>query len=160
MLYIIWGLAIAAIGVVTVVAWKQKVLGAFCIAGGIAICLMTIFSAEPAEKKVVPVDTKTSFAEMYRESQKNEARADDKYAGKRYQITAKINGISDGGWFSRDRITLTLEKEIDKKHVFFYAKFGEDEREKIKQFDTGDKITFQGEYSSIGSWRYCKVVGN
>lgn len=92
------------------------------------------------------VDTSVTFAEIYREFDSNEIRAKEKYNGNRYQITGTVNGISSGGLLNLfGGATLTMENRVDNTIVFYYAKFGSDQEEALKNINKGDTITFVGE---------------
>lgn len=106
-----------------------------------------------AESKVEPsdgqasdtIDTSVSFADIYREFKRNELNAKDLYNGKRYEITAKINGISTSGLLNlTGGATLTMEQQVDSTIVFFTAEFEKEQEEVLKELSVGDTITFIG----------------
>lgn len=106
-----------------------------------------------AESKVEPTDEQTSdtidtsvaFADIYREFKRNELNAKDLYNGKRYEITAKINGISASGLLNlTGGATLTMEQQVDSTIVFFTAEFEKEQEEVLKELSVGDTITFTG----------------
>lgn len=106
-----------------------------------------------AESKVEPtdgqasdtIDTSVAFADIYREFKRNELNAKDLYNGKRYEITAKINGISSSGLLNlTGGATLTMEQQVDSTIVFFTAEFEKEQEEVLKELSVGDTITFIG----------------
>lgn len=106
-----------------------------------------------AESKVEPtdrqasntIDTPVAFADIYREFKRNELNAKDLYNGKRYKITAKINGISSSGLLNlTGGATLTMEQQVDSTIVFFTAEFEKEQEEALKELSVGDTITFTG----------------
>ena len=100
-----------------------------------------------------------TFDEIYKAYKENELRADEKYQYNRYQITAKINGMSTGGLFNlTGGATLTMEKRVGNTIVFFYAEFEKDQEEALKKVNVGDTITYDGECLSAGSWVECEIV--
>lgn len=103
-------------------------------------------STEEAGEEEEPVDTSVTFADIYREFDANEIRAKERYNGHRYQITGTINGISSGGLIHlMGGATLTMENRVDNTIVYYYAEFGRDQEEALKNVNTGDTITFIGE---------------
>ena len=105
------------------------------------------------------VDTSTNFEEIYRAYKENELRADEVYKNNRYQITAKINGMSTGGLFNlTGGATLTMEIRIDNTIVFFYAEFEKEQEQALKSVNVGDTITFEGECLSAGTWVECELI--
>lgn len=106
-----------------------------------------------AESKVEPtdrqdsdtIDTSVAFADIYREFKRNELNAKDLYNGKRYKITAKINGISSSELLNlTGGATLTMEQQVDSTIVFFTAEFEKEQEEVLKELSVGDTITFTG----------------
>lgn len=99
------------------------------------------------------------FDEIYRAYKENELRADDTYKNNRYRITAKVNGMSNGGLLNATGgATLTMEKQVDNTIVFFYAEFEKEQEDNLKQLNVGDTITFEGECLSAGSWSDCEII--
>lgn len=98
-----------------------------------------------------------SFEEIYNEYKLNEVRADEKYKGNRYIITAKVNGINNGGGLLNfdDDINLTMEKRVGNTIVFFYASFDKSQKDSLININVGDEITFEGTCYSAGSWDDC-----
>lgn len=114
---------------------------------------------EPETTEPEKADTSTNFEEIYRAYKENELRADEAYKNNRYQITAKINGMSTGGLFNlTGGATLTMEIRIDNTIVFFYAEFEKEQEEALKSVNVGDTITFEGECLSAGTWVKCELV--
>ena len=100
-----------------------------------------------------------SYAEIYKAYKENELRADDTYKNNRYQITAKVNGMSTGGLFNlTGGATLTMEIRVDNTIVFFYAEFEKEQEEALKTINVGDTITFEGECLSAGTWVDCELL--
>lgn len=106
-----------------------------------------------AESKIEPtdgqasdtIDTSVAFADIYREFKRNELNAKDLYNGKRYKITARINGISSSGLLNlTGGATLTMEQQVDSTIVFFTAEFEKEQEEALKELSVGDTITFTG----------------
>ena len=98
-----------------------------------------------------------SFEEIYNEYELNEVRADEKYKGNRYTVTAKVNGINNGGGLLNfdDDINLTMEKKVGNTIVFFYASFDKSQKDSLMNINVGDEITFEGTCYSAGSWDDC-----
>lgn len=100
-----------------------------------------------------------TFDEIYRAYKDNELVADDMYKHNRYQITAKINGMTNDGLFNlTGGATLTLETKVDNTIVVFYAEFEKDQEDNLKTVKVGDTITFIGECLSAGSWSDCEMI--
>lgn len=103
------------------------------------------------------VHTEVSFAEIYKEFKANKVRAEDKYNGKKFRITAKINGMETGGILNlTGGATLTMEKQVDNTIVFFYAEFEKEQEEKLKKVNVGDTVTFVGKCYG-GSFTDCEL---
>lgn len=98
-----------------------------------------------------------SFEEIYNEYKSNEVRADEKYKGNRYIITATVNGINNGGGLLNfdESINITLEKKVGNTLVFFYASFDKEQKNSLVNINVGDEITFEGTCYSVGSWNDC-----
>lgn len=112
-----------------------------------------------SEKEKPPVIEGVTFDEIYYTYKENELRADDTYKNNRYRITAKVNGMATGGLFNlTGGATLTMEKQVGKKTVFFYAEFEKEQEEFLKLINVGDTITFEGECLSAGSWVECEMI--
>mgnify|MGYP000622887392 FL=1 len=100
-----------------------------------------------------------TFDEIYRAYEDNELVADDMYKHNRYQITAKIDGMTNDGLFNlTGGATLTLETKVDNTIVVFYAEFEKDQEDNLKTVKVGDTITFIGECLSAGSWSDCEMI--
>lgn len=100
-----------------------------------------------------------TFDEIYRAYKDNELVADDMYKHNRYQITAKIDGMTNDGLFNlTGGATLTLETKVDNTIVVFYAEFEKDQEDNLKTVKVGDTITFIGECLSAGSWSDCEMI--
>ena len=103
--------------------------------------------------------TTASFEEIYKAYKDNELVADDLYKGRRYEITATINGMETGGLMNMTGgATLTMEKKIGNTIVVFLAEFERDQEEALKNIKVGDEITFEGTCYSAGSWSDCELV--
>lgn len=98
-----------------------------------------------------------SFEEIYNEYKLNEVRADEKYKGNRYVITATVNGINNGGGLLNfdESINITLEKRVGNTSVFFYASFDKSQKDSLVNIIVGDEITFEGTCYSAGNWNDC-----
>ena len=91
------------------------------------------------------VDTSVSYADIYREFKRNELVAKDFYDGNRYQITAKVTGMSTSGLLNlTGGATLTMETRVDNIIVYFTAEFEREQEENLKTISVGDTITFIG----------------
>jgi len=100
-----------------------------------------------------------TFEEIYKAYKENELVADDLYKNNRYEVTAKINGMTNDGLFNlTGGATLTLEKRVGNTIVFFYAEFEKEQEENLKTVKVGDTITFVGECLSAGTWVDCELV--
>lgn len=103
--------------------------------------------------------TPASFEEIYQAYKDNELVADDLYKGRRYEVTATINGMETGGLMNMTGgATLTMEKKIGNTIVVFLAEFERDQEEPLKNIKVGDEITFEGTCYSAGSWSDCELV--
>lgn len=97
------------------------------------------------EETTESVDTSVTYDEIYSEFKRNELNAKDLYNGKRYQITAKINGMETGGVLNlTGGATLTMEYKVDNTIVFFLAEFEKEQEDTLKQISVGDTVTFIG----------------
>ena len=91
------------------------------------------------------VDTSVSYADIYREFKRNKLVAKDLYNGNRYQITAKVTGMSTSGLLNlTGGATLTMETRVDNIIVHFTAEFEREQEENLKTISVGDTITFIG----------------
>lgn len=114
-------------------------------------------STQSTSQKKEKVDTSVKYADIYKEFKKNKLRAQDKYNDKRYKITAKVNSMETSGLLNLSGgATLTMQKTIDNTVVFFYAEFEQDQEDKLKKINTGDKVTFIGTCSD-GNFIDCKL---
>ena len=103
--------------------------------------------------------TPASFEEIYQAYKENELVADDLYKGRRYEVTATVNGMETGGLMNMTGgATLTMEKKIGNTIVVFHAEFERDQEEALKSIKVGDEITFEGTCYSAGSWSDCELV--
>lgn len=103
--------------------------------------------------------TPASFEEIYQAYKENELVADDLYKGRRYEVTATVNGMETGGLMNMTGgATLTMEKKIGNTIVVFLAEFERDQEETLKNIKVGDEITFEGTCYSAGSWSDCELV--
>lgn len=109
------------------------------------------------EETTESVDTSVTYDEIYREFKRNELKAKDLYNSKRYQITAKINGMETGGLLNlTGGAMLTMEYKVDNTIVFFTAEFEKEQEEQLKQVSVGDSITFIGTCYG-GSFTNCEL---
>ena len=121
----------------------------------------TITPVVPATSTPTTVETQqtVTYDEIYKAYKENELVANDIYKGNRYQVTAVINGISDGGLLGLSGgATLTMQTMVGTTLVFFYTDFDKAEKEALKTVKVGDTITFEGECRSAYSWEHCKIV--
>lgn len=103
--------------------------------------------------------TPASFEEIYQAYKENKLVADDLYKGRRYEVTATVNGMETGGLMNMTGgATLTMEKKIGNTIVVFLAEFERDQEETLKNIKVGDEITFEGTCYSAGSWSDCELV--
>ena len=123
----------------------------------LAISFSTSEYAVTEETTIAITTPSVSFDEIYNEYKSNEIRANERFKGNRYTITAKVNGINDGGGLLNfdESINLTMEKKVGNTITFFYASFNKDEKENLKNINVGDTITFEGTCYSVGNWEEC-----
>ena len=113
--------------------------------------------SETQEETVV--DLSVDYEDIYTAYKENELRADDTYKNNRYQISAKVNGMSTDGLFNQTGgATLTMETSVGSTIVFFTAEFEKEQEEALKTINVGDTITFQGECLSAGTWVDCELI--
>lgn len=113
--------------------------------------------SKPKPKPKKKTTKKITFADIYRGYQRNELLAKERYGGKRYKITAKINGISAGRWLGLfGGANLTMETKVDNTIVFFIAEFDKDQEKALKRVSVGDTITFVGTCYG-GSFSDCEL---
>ena len=104
-------------------------------------------------------DLSVDYEDIYTAYKENELRADDTYKNNRYQISAKVNGMSTDGLFNQTGgATLTMETSVGSTIVFFTAEFEKEQEEALKTINVGDTITFQGECLSAGTWVDCELI--
>ena len=100
-----------------------------------------------------------TFDEIYRAYKDNQPVPDDMYKHNRYQITPKIDLMTNDGLFNlTGGATLTLETKVDNTIVFFYAEFDKEQEENLKTVKVGDTITFEGKCLDAGNWSECELV--
>ena len=115
--------------------------------------------SEPQTSEETSAVGTATFDEIYHAYKENELVADDLYQYNRYQVTAKINGMSNDGLFNlTGGATLTLETKVDNTIVFFYAEFEKEQEENLKTVKVGDTITFEGKCLDAGNWSECELV--
>lgn len=139
---------------------KQKKMIIVC-AILLIITLAVAYSNKDDEQAPAEEDqyTPASFEEIYQAYEDNELVADDLYKGRRYEVTATINGMETGGLMNMTGgATLTMEKKIGNTIVVFLAEFERDQEEALKNIKVGDEITFEGTCYSAGSWSDCELV--
>ena len=101
--------------------------------------------APTPEDPTAGIDTSVTFEELYREMKRNKLNFEDTYNGKRYLITAEVNGMSTSGLMNlTGGATLTMVIRVDNTIVSFLAEFERDQEEKLKTISVGDTITFTG----------------
>ncbi len=107
-------------------------------------------------------NSSVTFEQIYKDYKDNEYRADDKYAGNRYRITATVSNIGGGvldkllNW--DDDIFVAFEVRVGRTIALFKGQFPQSQLEAIKKISNGDKVTFEGECRSWGTWYDCKLV--
>ena len=148
--------------------WKNKIVSAIgkfflilVILSVIGMCVIVFTMSSQREQTIETneVITDVSFDEIYRAYKENELRADDTYKNNRYRITAKINGMATGGLLNMTGgATLTMEKQVGKTIVVFYAEFEKEQEDNLKQINVGDTITFEGTCLSAGTWTECELI--
>lgn len=140
-------------------AKQKKMIIVFVIL--MVIIMVTAMSNKDDEQEPAKEDqyTPASFEEIYQAYEDNELVADDLYKGRRYEVTATINGMETGGLMNMTGgATLTMEKKIGNTIVVFLAEFERDQEEALKNIKVGDEITFEGTCYSAGSWSDCELV--
>lgn len=140
-------------------AKQKKMIIVFVIL--MVIIMVTAMSNKDDEQAPAKEDqyTPASFEEIYHAYEDNELVADDLYKGRRYEVTATINGMETGGLMNMTGgATLTMEKKIGNTIVVFLAEFERDQEEALKNIKVGDEITFEGTCYSAGSWSDCELV--
>ena len=140
-------------------AKQKKMIIVFVIL--MVIIMVTAMSNKDDEQAPAKGDqyTTASFEEIYQAYEDNELVADDLYKGRRYEVTATINGMETGGLMNMTGgATLTMEKKIGNTIVVFLAEFERDQEEALKNIKVGDEITFEGTCYSAGSWSDCELV--
>jgi energy-coupling factor transporter transmembrane protein EcfT len=112
---------------------------------------------EKAEQEPTFLTTE-DYKIAYRELKANVIRAKEKYNGKLFKMTANINGIESGGLLNLfGGATLTMEIKVDNTTVFFLAEFEKEQIDALKKYDTGQDLTFIGEFYS-GTFSKCEVL--
>lgn len=140
-------------------AKQKKMIIVFVIL--MVIIMVTAMSNKDDEQAPAKEDqyTPASFEEIYQAYEDNELVADDLYKGRRYEVTATINGMETGGLMNMTGgATLTMEKKIGNTIVVFLAEFEQDQEEALKNIKVGDEITFEGTCYSAGSWSDCELI--
>ena len=140
-------------------AKQKKMIIVFVIL--MVIIMVTAMSNKDDEQAPAKEDqyTPASFEEIYQAYDDNEHVEDDIYKGRRYEVTATINGMETGGLMNMTGgATLTMEKKIGNTIVVFLAEFERDQEEALKNIKVGDEITFEGTCYSAGSWSDCELV--
>ena len=140
-------------------AKQKKMIIVFVIL--MVIIMVTAMSNKDDEQAPAKEDqyTPASFEETHQAYEDNELVADDLYKGRRYEVTATINGMETGGLMNMTGgATLTMEKKIGNTIVVFLAEFERDQEEALKNIKVGDEITFEGTCYSAGSWSDCELV--
>ena len=140
-------------------AKQKKMIIVFVIL--MVIIMVTAMSNKDDEQAPAKEDqyTPASFEEIYQAYEDNELVADDLYKGRRYEVTATINGMETGGLMNMTGgATLTMEKKVGNTIVVFLAEFERDQEEALKNIKVGDEITFEGTCYSAGSWSDCELV--
>lgn len=101
--------------------------------------------------------TTLDFDAVYKEYKSNEVRAEETYGDKRYRVTGTVNGLTDSGLGNLfGSTTVTLVRQVGNTTVYFFASFSKDQKDAIMKINTGDEITFVGEYSKM-SFYSCEL---
>lgn len=110
-------------------------------------------SSSASEQAVTAID----FNAVYKEYKSNEVRAEETYGNKRYRVTGTVNGLTDSGLANIfGGATVTLVRQVGNTTVYFFASFSKDQKDAIMKINTGDEITFVGEYSKM-SFYSCEL---
>ena len=110
-------------------------------------------SSSSSAKSVTTLD----FDAVYKEYNSNEVRAEETYGDKRYRVTGTVNGLTDSGLGNLfGSTTVTLVRQVGNTTVYFFASFPKDQKDAIMKINTGDEITFVGEYSKM-SFYSCEL---
>ena len=110
-------------------------------------------SSSASEQAVTTID----FNAVYKEYKSNEVRAEETYGDKRYRVTGTVNALTDGGLANLfGGTTVTLVRQVGNTTVYFFASFPKDQKDAIMKINTGDEITFVGEYSKM-SFYSCEL---
>lgn len=110
-------------------------------------------SSSSSEQAVTAID----FNAVYKEYKSNEVRAEETYGNKRYRVTGTVNGLTDSGLANIfGGTTVTLVRQVGNTTVYFFASFSKDQKDAIMKINTGDEITFVGEYSKM-SFYSCEL---
>lgn len=110
-------------------------------------------SSSSSEQAVTDID----FNAVYKEYKSNEVRAEETYGNKRYRVTGTVNGLTDSGLANLfGGATVTLVRQVGNTTVYFFASFSKDQKDAIMKINTGDEITFVGEYSKM-SFYSCEL---
>lgn len=110
-------------------------------------------SSSSSTKSVTTLD----FDAVYKEYKSNEVRAEETYGDKRYRVTGTVNGLTDSGLGNLfGSTTVTLVRQVGNTTVYFFASFSKDQKDAIMKINTGDEITFVGEYSKM-SFYSCEL---
>lgn len=110
-------------------------------------------SSSASEQTVTAID----FNAVYKEYKSNEVRAEETYGNKRYRVTGTVNALTDGGLANLfGGTTVTLVRQVGNTTVYFFASFSKDQKDAIMKINTGDEITFVGEYSKM-SFYSCEL---
>lgn len=110
-------------------------------------------SSSASEQAVTAID----FNAVYKEYKSNEVRAEETYGDKRYRVTGTVNGLTDSGLANLfGGTTVTLVRQVGNTTVYFFASFSKDQKDAIMKINTGDEITFVGEYSKM-SFYSCEL---
>ncbi len=110
-------------------------------------------SSSASEQAVTAID----FNAVYKEYKSNEIRAEETYGNKRYRVTGTVNGLTDSGLANLfGSTTVTLVRQVGNTTVYFVASFSKDQKDAIMKINTGDEITFVGEYSKM-SFYSCEL---
>lgn len=110
-------------------------------------------SSSTSEQAVTTID----FNAVYKEYKSNEVRAEETYGDKRYRVTGTVNALTDSGLANLfGGTTVTLVRQVGNTTVYFFASFSKGQKDAIMKINTGDEITFVGEYSKM-SFYSCEL---
>lgn len=130
----------------------------FVFAFGIAYISVNVFPSSPKKTEERVVNYDVTFAEIYREHERNKLVASEKYSGQWYRITGEAVDMSTFSLRHLQGVTLTMSIEVDGVNIIFAADFEEEQEKYLKQISIGDEITFIGYWDGSGIFKKCELV--